>query len=67
MLAEIADPSAEQRILTEMLTQMKKILTEKGLSFVQFYVSFVDEILPDKSTGKKRLIVRDTAEADGAA
>ncbi len=67
MLAEIADPAAEQRIRTEILEQMKKILMEKGLSFVQFYVSFVDNILPDKSTGKKRLIVKGTVETEGAA
>lgn len=67
MLAEIADPSAEQRIRTETLEQMKKILIEKGLSFVQFYVSFVEEILPDKATGKKRLIVKSKEETEGVA
>lgn len=67
MLAEISDSSAGQRIRTEILEQMKKILTEKGLSFVQFYVTFVEEIMPDKATGKKRLIVKNTEETEGIA
>ncbi len=67
MLAEISNPSVEQRIRTEILEQMKKILTEKGLLFVQFYVIFVEEILPDKVTGKKRLIIKNTEETEGEA
>ena len=35
---------------------MRKILKEKKLEYVQFYVNFVDMILPDKRTGKKPLI-----------
>ena len=40
-----------------MLRQMKAILKEKHLGYVQFYVRFVDAILPDPVTGKKPLIV----------
>ena len=40
-----------------MLRQMKEILQEKNLSYVQFYVRFIDEILPNPATGKKPLIV----------
>lgn len=59
MLAEIADDSLQERVRNEMLRQMKMILEEKGLGYVQFYVTFVPEILPDPQTGKKRLILTD--------
>ena len=41
----------------EVLEKMKGILAEKRLAHVQFYVRFVDEIMPDRSTGKKPLIL----------
>lgn len=59
MLAEITDDSLQKTIQLKMLQQMKSILKEKNLNYVQFYVSFVPEILPDPKTGKKRLIVVD--------
>lgn len=62
MLAEIAYDSLQERVRNEMLRQMKMILEEKGLGYVQFYVNFVPEILPDPETGKKRLILTDTEE-----
>lgn len=60
MIAEIADDSLQETIRGEMLRQMKAILEEKDLEYVQFYVNFVPEILPDPKTGKKRLILTDT-------
>lgn len=57
MLAEISDTASEDAIREEMLCQMKSILSEKGLTYVQFYVRFVDEIRPNPRTGKKQLIV----------
>ena len=45
-------------IRTEMLKQMKQILAEKKLDYVQFYLIFVPEILPDSRTGKKPLILQ---------
>lgn len=59
MVAEIADDSLQEAIRREMLWQMKAILEEKELGYVQFYVNFVPEILPDPKTGKKRLILTD--------
>ena len=41
-----------------------KILAEKGLDFVQFYVNFTEQILPDPKTGKKQLIRTVESEAD---
>lgn len=35
----------------------------KGLDYVQFFVRFVPEILPDPKTGKKRLILTDMEAA----
>lgn len=57
MTAEIADDSLQESISGEILRQMKVILEEKELGYVQFYVNFVPEILPDPKTGKKRLII----------
>lgn len=57
MLAEAASEEKKPTIEAEMLRQMKGILQEKNLSYVQFYVRFVDEILPNPATGKKPLIV----------
>ena len=42
--------------------QMGKILEEKKLSYVQFDIRFLDEILPDPVTGKKPLILPDYSE-----
>lgn len=57
MLAEVSNAASQSKIQKEILEQMKQILEEKKLSYVQFYVQFVDKILPDTNTGKKRLIV----------
>lgn len=61
MLAEVSDESKEPLIQSEMLQQMKKILQEKNLNYVQFYINFVKAILPNPKTGKKPLIVTDNA------
>lgn len=57
MLVEAASEEKKPTIEAEMLRQMKEILREKNSSYVQFYVRFVDEILPNPATGKKPLIV----------
>lgn len=56
MLAEVSDKEKQEPVKQEMLRQMRKILVEKHLEYVQFYVRFVEEILPDAHTGKKKLI-----------
>lgn len=58
MKAEVSVHASKDAIRTEMLKQMKKILSDKHLEYVQFYVIFVDEILPDPGTGKKQLIIQ---------
>ena len=63
MLAEVSDNTLRETVQCEVLRQMRDILREKGLDYVQFYVKFVPEILPDPKTGKKRLILTDTEAA----
>lgn len=58
MYAETDHSASREYIRQEMLRQMRKILKEKKLEYVQFYVNFVDMILPDKKTGKKPLILK---------
>lgn len=62
MLAETAEEADRVFIQSEMLVQMRSILLEKGLDYVQFYVRFMDQILPDPRTGKKQLIVSGVEE-----
>jgi len=77
MLAETAERGNKTMIEQEMLRQMRIILEEKGLDYVQFYVKFVPQIEPDPQTGKKKLIIakygdrrfqyeRDSAARQGA-
>ena len=56
MYAETEHGASREKIRQEMLRQMGEILTRKKLDYVQFYVNFVNEILPDVRTGKKPLI-----------
>lgn len=57
MLAQISSAALEEDIRSEMLRQMRQILNEKKMNYVQFDVQFVDHIWPDPNTGKKRLII----------
>ena len=57
MLAEVSRSEEKEQVRLEILRQMGEILREKHLDYVQFYVRFVEEILPDPATGKKPLIV----------
>ena len=57
MYAEVSGNVSKEEVRLKILTQMKNILSEKRLDYVQFYVNFVKEIKPDLMTGKKKLIV----------
>ena len=57
MLAETAENANREVIQSEMLRQLRTILLEKGLDYVQFAVRFVGQILPDFQTGKKKLVI----------
>lgn len=62
MLVELSDKSKRTNVQKEMMLRMEIILKEKNLENVQFYVSFTDNIMPDKKTGKKKLVVKDFKE-----
>lgn len=62
MLAEVPEKEKRAAVRQEMLDRMEKILKEKKLKYVQFYVRFVKEITPDARTGKKPLIVQECGE-----
>lgn len=62
MLAE-ASNDLQKTVQDEVLRQMRNILIGKGLDYVQFFVRFVPEILPDPKTGQKRLILTDMEAA----
>lgn len=55
---EISNDKHKAIIQREMTKSLNAILKEKNLDYVQFEIIFVDEILPDQDTGKKRLIVQ---------
>ena len=59
MFAETEKTAHRGKIRGELLRQMRGILEEKHLEYVQFYVNFVDEIFPDSRTGKKKLIIKE--------
>lgn len=57
MYAEVINEKAKQKVQEEMKIQMRKILEEKKLGYVDFYINFVEKILPNSKTGKKQLII----------
>lgn len=57
MLAEVPEKGKRAAVRQEALNQMEKILKEKKMMYVRFYVRFVKEIIPDAHTGKKPLIL----------
>ncbi len=57
ILAEVPEKEKRAAVKQEMLNRMEKILKEKKLMYVQFYVRFVKEMIPDSRTGKKPLIL----------
>lgn len=58
MFVQTSDSNKNTHIEIEILKQIKKILNEKHLNYVKFFVRFTDKILPDKKTGKKKLIIK---------
>lgn len=62
MLAEKTSGGTKTVIQAEIIAKMLMILEEKGLGYVHFSVEFVHKILPDPTTGKKRLIIPNNAE-----
>lgn len=55
---EVSHEKKKPYILKEMKKALQQLLNEKQLNYVSFLILFVDEILPDRETGKKKLIIR---------
>ncbi len=66
MLVEKSKSVSEFEMRSKIIEQMNTILSENGLSYVKCYITFVDEILPDRTTGKKQLIVKDKESLEAA-
>ena len=56
-LAETAENANREMIRAEMIRQLRTILLEKGIDYVEFAVRFVGQIFPDSRTGKKKLVI----------
>ncbi len=67
MLAETVPTASQADIRVEMLRQMRDILTEKGLAYVDFGIRFVSQIPSEPHTGKKQLIVQNREERSVSA
>lgn len=59
---EVSNEEYKDTIQKKMTTSITSMLKEKRLDYVEFAISFVDEILPDNRTGKKRLIILEKKE-----
>lgn len=59
MLAEVPEKEKRAAVQREVSNQMEKILKEKNMMYVRFYVRFVRKIMPDAHTGKKPLILQE--------
>lgn len=59
MLAEVSESANREEVQAGILQQVWKVLEEKDLGNIDFFVSFVEEILPNSHTGKKQLIVKE--------
>lgn len=59
---EAANEHLKAKIKQEMNLSLERILNEKKLGYVEFIIQFVHEILPDRETGKKRLILHQKGE-----
>lgn len=57
MIIELSKNEKQESVKNEMKKLMKKILNEKKLDYVEFTIRFVEDILPDEKTGKKKLII----------
>ncbi len=55
-----ADENKKEAIKEKMTENINKLLNEKNLDNVEFYIRFIDRIMPDKISGKKRLTIQKT-------
>lgn len=60
LLVETEPHADRARVHAELVWQIRQILEKTRLSFVDFHIRFVDSIQPDRRTGKKPLVLRET-------
>ena len=58
MLAETGKSAEPAKITGKVCRQVGKLLADKNLDEIQFSVRFVEQIAPDRYTGKKALIIK---------
>ena len=58
MLAEAEESAERVKVTEEIYRQVRKLLADKELEEIQFSVRFVEQIISDKHTGKKPLIIK---------
>lgn len=58
MIIELTDEKYKNNIKKEMKINMKKIFEINHIDNVNFSIEFVEDILPDDRTGKKKLVVK---------
>lgn len=57
MLAETEESAERVKVTEELYGQVRKLLADKELEEIQFSIRLVEQIIPDKHTGKKPLII----------
>ncbi len=62
MLAEAEESAERVKVTEEIYRQVRRLLADKELEEVQFSIRFVEQIIPDKHTGKKPLIIKKMEE-----
>lgn len=58
MIIELTDEKHKNNIKKEMKNNMKKIFKINNIDNINFSIDFVEDILPDAKTGKKKLVVK---------
>ena len=58
MLAEVKESAVRVRVTEDICRQVRKLLADKDLEEIQFSIRIVEQIIPDKQTGKKQLIIK---------
>lgn len=60
MIAQTEKEELKDEIQAEIMKIMRRILREKNLMYLQFFIRFTKEIMPNPKTGKKQLVVSET-------
>lgn len=57
LIAEVPDLKRREPVVEELGVSIRRILDDKKLTYVHFTVTCTDHIVPDRATGKKKLIL----------